>query len=915
MIIGRSADLETIRGCLERSRNGRATTLVVRGEPGIGKSTLLRSAIDMATAETRVLRVTGVEVESQIPFGDLFALVRPILAEIDGLPPRLADTLRGALGLAPPTRVDVFAIEMAVLSLLATASAGGTPLLIVVDDLQWLDPNSAAAILFGARRLQDDPVAVLIGVRSGSPMGEHVSDLPMLELGGLDVPSADELLTAAGTSVAHPVAEDLVRRTNGNPLALLEAGAVLDPLQRSGLRALGDAPIVGAGTERAFGRAMSDITPAAAVALRVLAVEPSDEREAIVAAAALLGAGAADFESAEGAGLIEQDARSIRFRHPLVREAVRLGSSAVQTRQAHAALAEVIDGRDRDARRAAHLGASTLEPDREVAAILEVAAREASARGDLVAAARGFARAATLTPEREVRAARLYAAGAAGTSSGLPEAAEWLRAAAADSTDPAVHEQVLVMQAFRATTNSENVTMLELADRYEQDHPSTPTSILLHAFATPAAWQRLDGRAIRRHADLIEASVGGPAGRAELHGLPGVAVVLGSMVAGQTDIELIRRIGEEMLADPSIDMAQPVLVTLAIAQQFDLQRRLLDVTLTLARRASALPAVAYMQSAAALLAAGSGRPADGVAPAQEAIELARLTGGLLAESQAHASMALCAADMGDARRCREHAHEASTFHERCDTWTAPLYAEHALGRLELGLGRPTDAVEHLLAVQDRVEAGGFWGPSLFPVLPDLLEALVRAGRDADARTWCDHTARRVADDPVPGLRHGLARARAALADADQIDEAFAAALADRELHGSLVERARTELLYGIRLRRAARRADARGPLEAALGHFAAAGASGWAEQVRRELTAIGAAPRPAMLDPLRALTPQEQQIAAIAATGVPTREIASSLFLSPKTIEAHLTRIYRKVGVRSKSELAHRLATVPGDPA
>jgi DNA-binding CsgD family transcriptional regulator len=196
-----------------------------------------------------------------------------------------------------------------------------------------------------------------------------------------------------------------------------------------------------------------------------------------------------------------------------------------------------------------------------------------------------------------------------------------------------------------------------------------------------------------------------------------------------------------------------------------------------------------------------------------------------------------------------------------------------------------------------------------PALPDLVEALVRAGRDAEAREWCSELAARIADDPIPGLHHALARGRAALADDADIDDAFADALLERAPDGSALELGRTELFYGSRLRQLERLADAQPHLEAAYRRFVEVGANGWADQARSELLAIGAPPRAATPRVLGALSPQEEQVAAIAATGASTREIAAALFLSPKTIETHLTRIYKKVGVRSKAELAHRLAT------
>ena len=406
MLFGREHECARLEELLDDARNGHSRALVLRGDPGIGKTALLEYAIERAEG-FRVLRAVGIESESKLAFSGLHQLLRPVLGALDQVPEAGAEALRRSLALAEPGEVNPFLVYAGALQLLA-AAAEREPILAVVDDAHWLDPASAEAITFAARRLEAESVAVLFAVREGETTRLDARGIPELWIKGLSAEAAGELLAEVnGGSIAAAVAGRLVAATEGNPLALVEIPPMLSEGQRAGTDPLDDPLAVGESVERAFLSRARSLSPRAREALLIAAASDSGDLAAIARAC---GGSVAALDEAEEGGLVRVHGGELSFRHPLVRSAVYAAASAGARREAHAALAEAFGEEDAD-RRAWHLAAAAIGPDEAIAAALEGAAERARGRGGVGAEARLLERSAALTPDPDHRASRLGQAG------------------------------------------------------------------------------------------------------------------------------------------------------------------------------------------------------------------------------------------------------------------------------------------------------------------------------------------------------------------------------------------------------------------------------------------------------------------------------------------------------------------------
>ena len=403
MLLGRASECRRIERLVAQARDGTSGVLVLRGEPGIGKTALLEHAATVAGAAT-VLRARGVESEVQAAFGGLHELLRPVLGELGDLPGPQRAALEAALGLAPAAAAEPHLVGVATLGLLA-ALAERRPVVVLVDDVHWLDGPSAAALTFAARRLLADAVAVLVAVRAGEPSATDGTGLEELALPGLEAEPARALLEA---HAARPVAADtagwLHAATGGNPLALVELAAEA-PRLRPG--PVGDHVPIGARIERALGRRLDRLPAEALGALVAAAVADGDALAPVLGAAPTLGGSLAGLEAAEAAGLVDLAAGRVAFRHPLVRSVVLARAAPAERRAAHRAYAARLDPVADGERRAWHAAAGTLEADEAVAGSLAEAAVSAGARGGHAAAAAAFEQAARLSPDPPMRAQRL----------------------------------------------------------------------------------------------------------------------------------------------------------------------------------------------------------------------------------------------------------------------------------------------------------------------------------------------------------------------------------------------------------------------------------------------------------------------------------------------------------------------------
>lgn len=422
MLLGRDAERARIGALLQAARASRSGALVVRGEPGIGKTALLQDACEQA-ADMHVLTARGVESETNLPFAGLHQLTLPALHLIERLPSPQADGLRGALGLADTGRGDRFLISVACLTLLSELAEGG-PVLCVVDDAHWLDAPSSDALLFVARRLGAEGMAMLFAARETDDLHFEAPGVPAIQLGPLDVGSAAELVTRhPGPAVAPPVQDVLVEQSGGNALALVELPVSLSPAQLAGEEPLPETLPLTRDLQRLFLDRVDRLPEPTQLLLLVVAADDSGTLSTIMRAAERLGIREDALAPAEQAGVVSVREASLELRHPLVRSAVYQRAASAERRAVHHALAEALDAELEQDQRAWHLAAAVPGPDLQVADELAAAAERASHRGGHAAAATAFQRAAQLSVDDESKGTRLVAAATAAWDAGQPNRA------------------------------------------------------------------------------------------------------------------------------------------------------------------------------------------------------------------------------------------------------------------------------------------------------------------------------------------------------------------------------------------------------------------------------------------------------------------------------------------------------------
>jgi len=907
MLIGRERELGHLDALLREARLGRGRALVLRGSAGIGKTALLDYVVQQASG-FQVLHYTAVEFEAELPFAGLQALLEGLLDGLPEIPEPQARALRAALALESITTPNRLAVYAGALSLFGVA-AERVPLLVVVDDAHWLDRPSAEALTFAARRLTAESLALLFAVREGEGTELGVA-LPTLELEPLEVEASMELLHERfGTTIAAKVARRLAEATGGNPLALLEVAPLLSEAERVGREPVPDHLPASESVERTVRRALRALPPEARRALLVAAASDSPTEGDLAA-----------LEPAEDAGLVRIHAGSVAFRHPLVRSAVYHAASADERRVAHRTLADALTGEEDVDRRAWHLAAAAEGPDESVAAALEAAASRFAERGGQGSASRALERAAELSEDDDACARRLHAAGRAAEHAGdLERAAELAERALTRGRDPGVRAaaRVLAWQASEWRGLPQDDVELEAeAERLAPFHPAR-AALMLYV-SSNAAGRKLDlERALRLARRSVEIMSVNGAWSAEPAWEPWMADVASNtrwnlafillLLGRPTEADEAVR-GLEPAADASETVARAGPFSLnyhAYLERYDEARSGIELVLRLARTEGNVWAEMWMTRSLAFVDLLQGRFPAARAGAARSLAIAESIGVPGAIAFNLALLARLAAVEGRESEAREHAARADDLAQR-GLGNALLRAQlqATLGLLELGLARPLATIQKLEPVADLAERHGVREPGFLPYAPDLIEAYARAGeRQAAMRELAKLAELAGALDRRWALA-AVARLRGLLGPDDDLDEHFGAAL---ELHeqgaGSAFEWARTELLYGERLRRAKRRVEAREHLRSAVELFDGLGAAPWSEQARRELRASGESiPRRDPTAPEK-LTPQELQVALQVAEGKTNRDVAAALFLSPKTVEFHLTRVYRKLDIHSRAEL------------
>jgi DNA-binding CsgD family transcriptional regulator len=890
MLYGRSEQLAAIGRLLERMRSGRAGVLVLRGEAGIGKTALLDAA-EQKAAGAQVLRVTGVESEAELPFAALHALMRPALDEIGALPGRQAEALRGAFGMTDAAVADRFLVGLGVLSLVAEL-AEDRPVLVLVDDAQWVDRASADALVFAARRLQAERAAVLVAARD-EPPGADLPGLPELRVPGLDREAAGQLLAGAG--LVRAVRDQLIAEAGGNPLALIELSRGLSGPQRAGSVTpliLPTAPPVSR-VQQAFGARIGGLPQACRRAVLIAALGGLADLAEVSRAIAASGGSLTDLAAGERAGLVRVTPAGVSFAHPLARAAVLAGSDVGERAAGHRALAGVLDGD----RRAWHLAALADGPDEQVAAELDAAAQRAGHRGSRAAMSAAYERAAGLTAEPAARGRRLVlAAEAAGYAGQFPRAADLAGQAGRLAADPAVAGTLARVRA-----------QLELeAGRYADAAGFLLDAAALLGPADPGAAQAVMTAAV--HMLWLNA---GPAHPELERRAAAITPPAGARLV--EFLQAVRRLQDGHTHTPITVPATPDPASLPFFAGFSqlffdfirgdvpaVRRRAAD-TAAECRAAGIAGLLAYALVYLAHAQLLHGEFLDAIASAEEGLRIAADTGQTIVTRELASTAARLAAVTGDEEACRVRAAQVRDLSASGQA-LALAGADCALTLLDLGSAWYQSALNRMQAT---TAGPARHNPDLLYAYPDHVEAAMRAGRtDLAARPLAQFTAWAGAI----GQRWATAvatRCAALTADDADAEPLWRQAIAAHEGDGRPFEQARTRLLYGEWLRRNRRRASAREHLLAAAAAFARMGARPWQERAEAELRATGAgAPAVTADDPLARLTPQELQVVRLAAAGASNKQIGAQLFLSPRTVGFHLYRAFPKLGVTTREELA-----------
>jgi DNA-binding CsgD family transcriptional regulator len=901
MLIGRNVESARLAAALASARSGAGGALLLVGEPGIGKTTLVRELI-AAAGEMEVLETAGVESEAELPYAALADVLMPLLQHLDALPEVQALALSSALALGPPGAVDRFAVGVATLGLIAEAAEQG-PALIVVDDLQWVDSASRDALSFAARRLASIPVVLVAAQRVGSAPMPGAEVIPVGPLGRED---AAAVLVDATASIAPQVVARLLDAARGNPLALVELPRLLTRAQLDGTDALADPIPTANGLERAFAAQLAPLSGAGRRASVVAAADSSGTAGVVLTALAALGLDANALHEVEALGLLRIEANKLEFRHPLVRSAAYHGADPTERRIVHGALGGADDDPDR---RAWHRAAAAVGPDETIAAELEGAGERARGRAAAGPAAAALERAAALTPEREARGRRLMKAADALEETGNFDRSEALTVEAeALIGDPLVRARLVAQTAGLKMSTGQveaaHAILLDEAERVAEADPAWAAAMLALAANLPC--YRLEAPETLVLAERASA-LGAPARTRMFH--ERAALAIGKTMSGDTEgallaLELAREISG---SHPNHKQSSAISWPLIWAEEYDAVRALLTWSIGVQREGGALRYLPQSLHPHAELDFRVGRWVPALAEVHEAISLFEETGQTTEGGFACATAARIEAALGHDAESREHAREAFASDDASGLLIATAYASAALGLLELGRGDAEAAIAALAPVERIVRNGSIDEPWLVHWAPDLIEACSRTGDVPRATAELDAFERQARSTKRFSALAAAARCRGILASDEGYDDAFSAALGFHERVPTPFERARTELAWGERLRRSGRRTDARAQLTRALQVFDRLGASPWADRARGELRASGQSVLRPKVRAEDALTPQELQVAAIVAGGATNREAAASLFLSIKTIEFHLGHVYRKLGIRSRTELVRAL--------
>jgi len=904
-LVGRQRERAVLERLLESARNGHGSVLVVHGEPGVGKTALLECAID-AGADFRVVRAAGVEGEMELDYAALQQLCSPLLELMESLPDPQREALGVAFGLSAGRAPSSFLVGLAVLGLLSEA-AEQQPILCVVDDAQWLDGASARALAFVARRLLAERIALAFAARD---VGSGLARFPQLHVEPLGRRDARTLLESVlAARLDESVLEQIIAETGGNPLALLELPRGLTPAQLAGGFGLPAALPLSAGIEQSFRRRLVGLPRDSQRLLLLAAAEPVGDPALLWRAAQQLEIPETAAHAVESEGLLTLDG-AVTFRHPLVRSAVYGAAAPSERREAHRALANATDPHIDPDRRAWHRAQAASVPDEDVASELERSAERAQARGGFAAAAAFLERAATLTPEPVRRAQRaLVAAQTKFRAGALDDALALLSSTevrALDELGRARMELLRAQIAFVSTHGNDAPTMLlRAARRLTPLSPVLASETYLEALSAAMFAGQLaapGGSSL----DVARAAKAAPSppvlGPLELL-LDGLATFFCDGYAAAVPILRQAERGADAGGMPDSEQLRWKWLAAVAAVHLCNDARWVAISerhVQIAREAGALGELPLALSQRVYGHLFAGELTTAAALVEEIRVAADATGsnltpygalGLLALRGREAeAVALIDESRGDVTR-RGEGIGLSVL----DWAQAVLY--NGLGRYEEAHAAAMRATgdPHNLSTSN-------WG------MAEAIEAAVRAGTPELARDTCSRLAEMARISGTDWACGIAARSEALLADDDRAEGLYVEAIDRLGRSRIAVDLARAHLLYGEWLRRQRRRVDARVELRVAHYRFYEFGLEAFAERARVELEATGEHARRRTIDSLDQLTPQEAQITRLVALGNTNREIAAQLFISPSTVEYHLRKVFRKLGVKSRTQLARRMA-------
>jgi len=905
----RVSERQRLERLMNDARNGRSAVLVVRGEAGIGKSALLRAVAEQASG-FQVAQIAGVESEMELPYAGLHQLCAPMLTRLDGLPLPQQGALRVALGMESGDPPDRFLVALGALTLLAEI-AEDEPFLCFVDDAQWLDAASRQVLGFVGRRLLAEHVAIVFAVREPSSDTE-LAGLPELLLGGLDEEEARSLLaTVIPGRLDERVRDRIVAETRGNPLALLELPHGLSATQLAGGFGVPELVPLSGRIEESFLRRIEELPHETQLLLLVAATEPVGEPALMWRAATRLGIPGTAIEPAARAELLDVGAR-VRFRHPLVRSTVYRSASDVDRQSAHRALADVTDSELEPDRRAWHRAQATRGPDAKVAGELERSAGRAQARGGLSAAAAFLGRAAELTADPAQRAERMLAAAQVNLQAGaFDEALGLLAAAEAGPLDELGRARLGLLQAEAAFAQNRGsdapLLLLEAARRFEALDVRVSRETYLDSWSAALFAGKLASAAGLHEVSraVMNAPEPEPEQRPSDLLLDGFALVF---TKGRRVAAPVLQRAAKAFADSEASVEEVLrwgwLATAAAVYLWDYDTCLAIATseVQLAREAGALevlPVSVNVLGQATSLGGDFARSKLLIAEADAVTEATRT------RVAPYGALVLAAyhGREGEASELIDATINEATAGGQ---GTAVQYAHWANAVVMNGLGRYEEALAAATEASDDP-------PELFVsmwALSEQIEAATRTGHtELAARALTRLGEHTEASESDWGL--GIeARSRALLADGETAESLYREAI-DR-LGGTRLrpDFGRALLLYGEWLRRENRRADAREQLRKANEAFVSMGADGFAERARRELVATGEKVRSRRDDTRDELTPQEEQIARLARDGLTNPEIAAQLYLSPRTVEWHLRKVFSKLEISSRRQLRAALPDV-----